>query len=35
LAYAIEKFKYSDLAGHVTFLKGERSKLATEASKIL
>lgn len=35
LAYAIEKFKYSELAGHVTFLKGERSKLATEASKIL
>jgi len=35
LAYAIEKFKYSSLAGHITFLKGERSKLATEASKIL
>jgi len=35
LAYAIEKFKGSDLAGHITFRKGERSRLATEASKIL
>jgi len=35
LAYAIEKFKYSELSGHVTFRKGERSKLATAAAKIL
>ena len=35
LAYAIEKFKHSDLSGHITFKKGERSKIATEASKIL
>ena len=31
----IEKFKDSDLAGHVTFTKGERSALATKASEIL
>ena len=35
LAYAIEKFKESDLAGHITFKKGERSRIATEAAKIL
>ena len=35
LAYAVEKFKPSDLAGHVTFKRGERSRIATEASKIL
>ena len=35
LAYAIEKFKHSELAGHITFRKGERSRIATEASKIL
>ena len=35
LAYAVEKFKDSELSGHVTFRKGERSKLATAASKIL
>ena len=35
LSYAIEKFKNSSLAGHVTLIKGERSILATEASKIL
>ena len=35
LAYAVEKFKYSDLSGHITFRKGERSRIATEASKIL
>lgn len=35
LTYAIEKFKEYDLAGHVTLLKGERSTLATLASKIL
>jgi len=35
LTYAIEKLKNSHLTGHVTFKKGERSKLATEASKLL
>tara|TARA_R110002110_G_scaffold73084_5_gene194124 strand:+ start:2906 stop:4249 length:1344 start_codon:yes stop_codon:yes gene_type:complete len=35
LTYAIEKFKESDLAGHITFKKGERSKLATLAAKLL
>lgn len=35
LTYAIEKFKDSPLAGHVSFKKGERSKLATAAAKIL
>jgi PhoH-like ATPase len=35
LTYAIEKFKESTLSGHMTFKKGERSKLATEASKLL
>lgn len=35
LTYAIEKFKHAELAGHITFKKGERSKIATLASKIL
>ena len=35
LAYAVEKFKSYDLSGHVTLIKGERSKVATLASKIL
>jgi len=35
LTYAIEKFKQSPLAGHVSFRKGERSKLATAAAKLL
>ncbi len=35
LAYAVEKFKNSPLSGHITFQKGERSQLATLASKIL
>jgi PhoH-like ATPase len=35
LTYAIEKFKEYDISGHVTLLKGERSALATLASKIL
>lgn len=35
LTYAVEKLKHSALTGHVTFKKGERSKLATEASKLL
>jgi PhoH-like ATPase len=35
LTYVIEKFKDSDLAGHVTFTQGERSKLASKAAEIL
>jgi len=35
LAYAVEKFKSHDLSGHITLVKGERSKVATLAAKIL
>ena len=35
LTHAVEKFKEYDMSGHVTLLKGERSELATLASKIL
>ena len=35
LTYVVEKFKDSELAGHVTFTKGERSPLATKAAEIL
>ena len=35
LSYAVEKFKNHGLAGHITLIKGERSKVATLASKIL
>jgi PhoH-like ATPase len=35
LTYVIDKFKDSELASHVTFVKGERSKLATQASLIM
>jgi len=35
LTYAAEKFKTHDLAGHVTLTQGERSALATLASKIM
>lgn len=35
LTYAVEKFKESSLAAHISLLKGERSDLATLASKIL
>jgi PhoH-like ATPase len=35
LAHAIESFKEYPIAGHVTFKKGERSELATLASKVL
>jgi PhoH-like ATPase len=35
LTYAVEKFKEYPIAGHVTLLRGERSELATIASKIL
>ena len=35
LTYVIEKFKSSNLSGHISLVKGERSDLATEASLIL
>jgi PhoH-like ATPase len=35
LTHVIEKFKDSELAGHVTFTQGERSKLASKAADIL
>ena len=35
LTYAVEKFKEYDLAGHITLSKGERSKVASLAAKIL
>lgn len=35
LTYAVEKMKEYDISGHVTLKKGERSKIATLASKIL
>jgi len=35
LSIAIERFKSQKISGHVTFLKGERSLLATIASEIL
>jgi PhoH-like ATPase len=35
LSYVIEKFKDSELAGHITFSKGERSALAAKAAEIL
>ena len=35
LTYAVEKFKAYDLSGHVLLEKGERSKVATLAAKIL
>mgnify|MGYP003113779673 CR=1 FL=1 len=35
LSYAIEKLKHHSLAGHITLTKGERSKVATLAAKVL
>ena len=35
LAYAVERFKRYDISGHVSLVKGERSKVATLAAKIL
>jgi len=35
LTYAIEKLKISELTGHITFIKGERSKVATLCAKTL
>jgi PhoH-like ATPase len=35
LTHAVEKFKSYDISGHVTLVKGERSKIASIAAKIL
>lgn len=35
LSYVVEKFKSEDIAGHITLMKGERSKVASVAAKIL
>ncbi len=35
LTYIIEKFKNSELAGHITLTQGERSRLASMAAEIL
>lgn len=35
LTYAIEKFKESEIAAHITLIKGERSALSSLAAKIL
>ena len=35
LTHAVERFKSYDISGHVTLVKGERSKIATLAAKIL
>jgi PhoH-like ATPase len=35
LTYVVEKFKEHDIAGHITLIRGERSKVATLAAKIL
>jgi PhoH-like ATPase len=35
LTYVVERFKKSPLAGHVTLIKGERSKLAEKAAELL
>lgn len=35
LSYVVEKLKNEDITGHITLLKGERSKVATIAAKLL
>jgi PhoH-like ATPase len=35
LSYLVEKFKDQEIAGHITLLKGERSKVASVAARIL
>ena len=35
LSHAVEKLKTYDISGHITLIKGERSKVATLASRIL
>jgi PhoH-like ATPase len=35
LSYVVEKLKSHDISGHITLVKGERSKVATIASEVL
>jgi len=35
LTHAVEKMKAYDITGHITLKKGERSRVATLAAKIL
>ncbi len=35
LSYVVEKFKSEEIAGHITLTKGERSKVASVAAKVL
>jgi len=35
LTYVVERFRHSDIAGHVTLRKGERSPLAEQAAELL
>ena len=35
LTHAVEKMKFNDITGHITLKKGERSRVATLAAKIL
>ena len=35
LSYVVEKMKSQDISGHITLSKGERSKVATLAAKLL
>ena len=35
LTYVVEKLKNEDISGHITLLKGERSKVASVAAKLL
>jgi PhoH-like ATPase len=35
LTYVVEKLKAEDVSGHITLLKGERSKVASVAAKLL
>ena len=35
LSYLVEKFKDQEIAGHITLLKGERSKVASVAARLL
>jgi len=35
LSYVVEKFRDQEIAGHITLTKGERSRVASVAAKIL
>jgi PhoH-like ATPase len=35
LTYVIDRFKEQNTAGHITLVKGERSKVATLAARLL